>query len=431
MHLSACVRAQSRPTEGLSRSCTNLRAAVSSRSMEALVRHLGGILGSAVVTKTVSGVSASGGLKKNARKHSGHRLWPVDTRELIPLGLEQSVKGYTLSFQLCRHASFPDTLLVVNQLISIFGGLVLRFILVTEPEWPLRISVLGIGVISERSDTRGHPVRLEMETSWRHTIGVILLFAQTVAGEGHRYPHDVGQFSCRIVRTWEQDGITRQGNGGLLYVCNMLLENLPSFREGTTLFTEVLMTRLTLLASANAAILYCYRMAKEEELSPYHPEILRLRTEVNAMMEDPTYFAFGWYCYASELRHCCAPGCNETFTTLGRPFARCTGCRVVRYCSRDCQKRGWRDTRAPHKDVCAKLRMLRERTNFSQDKIADRAGDYVPFVAACKADKESEAVAFASAKHLYKLAMMRQDTDVHCVPEAYKAMFAEWKNGAK
>ncbi|KZT72287.1 hypothetical protein DAEQUDRAFT_652597, partial [Daedalea quercina L-15889] len=68
--------------------------------------------------------------------------------------------------------------------------------------------------------------------------------------------------------------------------------------------------------------------------------------------------------WAAELRHCCAPECMETFATKGRKFSQCAGCGVLRYCSKDCQKSVWKHTMAPHKDICSKLRTLRERTNI-------------------------------------------------------------------
>ncbi|KAH9917805.1 uncharacterized protein B0H18DRAFT_817725, partial [Fomitopsis serialis] len=76
-----------------------------------------------------------------------------------------------------------------------------------------------------------------------------------------------------------------------------------------------------------------------------------------------------------QLRHCCAPECNETFATAGGPFSRCAGCGVLCYCSRDCLKNAWRHAKAPHKDICPKLRVLHERTNLPRKRIPDQFRD--------------------------------------------------------
>ncbi|KAH9923274.1 uncharacterized protein B0H18DRAFT_861542, partial [Fomitopsis serialis] len=73
-----------------------------------------------------------------------------------------------------------------------------------------------------------------------------------------------------------------------------------------------------------------------------------------------------------QLRHCCAPECKETFATAGRPFPRCAGCGILCYCSRECQKSAWKHAKAPHKEVCPKLRVLHERTNLPQKQVPDR-----------------------------------------------------------
>jgi hypothetical protein len=58
----------------------------------------------------------------------------------------------------------------------------------------------------------------------------------------------------------------------------------------------------------------------------------------------------------SICRTCMAPGCtNAVFGGRGRG---CAGCLRVPYCSRQCQRRAWSHKAAPHRSVCASIRQL-------------------------------------------------------------------------
>jgi hypothetical protein len=61
----------------------------------------------------------------------------------------------------------------------------------------------------------------------------------------------------------------------------------------------------------------------------------------------------------SRYAHICyALDCSESLQTSGRMYQRCGGCLVVGYSSKECQRRAWKDPRAPHKDICKKLRRV-------------------------------------------------------------------------
>ncbi|GJE98865.1 zinc finger MYND domain-containing protein [Phanerochaete sordida] len=55
---------------------------------------------------------------------------------------------------------------------------------------------------------------------------------------------------------------------------------------------------------------------------------------------------------------CWAPGCRATCVAAQRPFAACSGCSRVTYCSRECQARAWRHTNAPHQAICRTIRHI-------------------------------------------------------------------------
>ncbi|EJD33732.1 hypothetical protein AURDEDRAFT_76745, partial [Auricularia subglabra TFB-10046 SS5] len=51
----------------------------------------------------------------------------------------------------------------------------------------------------------------------------------------------------------------------------------------------------------------------------------------------------------------------------------CASCRLLQYCSRDCQRRHWHSPLQPHKEVCSTLRGLRELTTPDADVEKFRA----------------------------------------------------------
>jgi hypothetical protein len=55
---------------------------------------------------------------------------------------------------------------------------------------------------------------------------------------------------------------------------------------------------------------------------------------------------------------CHGPGCLKTDQGLGRRMKVCSHCKVATYCSRKCQRVGWRYSDAPHRKVCELARRM-------------------------------------------------------------------------
>ncbi|EJD32877.1 hypothetical protein AURDEDRAFT_178028 [Auricularia subglabra TFB-10046 SS5] len=82
----------------------------------------------------------------------------------------------------------------------------------------------------------------------------------------------------------------------------------------------------------------------------------------------------------ASRRFCSAPDCpvvNEPYgSTSGNDSQRrfrCGSCRLLQYCSRECQRRHWRNALQPHRDVCSTLRDLREHATPEADVRKFRA----------------------------------------------------------
>ncbi|KAJ6607014.1 hypothetical protein B0H10DRAFT_1629507, partial [Mycena sp. CBHHK59/15] len=55
---------------------------------------------------------------------------------------------------------------------------------------------------------------------------------------------------------------------------------------------------------------------------------------------------------------CHAAGCPQSIAATGHEFKRCSACRVVAYCSKECQARAWTARAGAHKRICAKIQVL-------------------------------------------------------------------------
>ncbi|KZV99389.1 hypothetical protein EXIGLDRAFT_725346, partial [Exidia glandulosa HHB12029] len=99
--------------------------------------------------------------------------------------------------------------------------------------------------------------------------------------------------------------------------------------------------------------------------SELDPALLRLANALPSDNDEENIFtiAIPIYMYlkrSSNLRACFGPGCGMTMQrNEGKPFQVCSGCKVVRYCSKACQKRDWsEDRKFPHKETCPVFRRL-------------------------------------------------------------------------
>ncbi|KZW01045.1 hypothetical protein EXIGLDRAFT_761060 [Exidia glandulosa HHB12029] len=82
------------------------------------------------------------------------------------------------------------------------------------------------------------------------------------------------------------------------------------------------------------------------------------------------YFWMPWH-----YRGCYGPNCRVRVHDTGRPFARCARCKLVQYCSKECQRRSWRgeEVAFSHQQVCD---ILQELNIFvHEDMDAEEFGD--------------------------------------------------------
>ncbi|EPT03311.1 hypothetical protein FOMPIDRAFT_89044 [Fomitopsis schrenkii] len=194
---------------------------------------------------------------------------------------------------------------------------------------------------------------------------------------------------------------------------------LPTLRHNLRIFTD---ERIAELHRTFVRVGITFNEYKSPLLRENaHPAITQAKEDMLSLPDDPIQSALGSFLLVARAQYCFSPECQQTFVDAGRPFARCAGCEVLRYCSRECQRQAWKHPTLPHKSVCAKLRALRGRAGLMRDQnwgSADGPGRRV-FADACSADEELAAFADECGRHLAVLTAERlQNLDGPSIKES-------------
>jgi hypothetical protein len=140
---------------------------------------------------------------------------------------------------------------------------------------------------------------------------------------------------------------------------------------------------------------------KPFDSTKFHPLVVSHSLQHMIQQGDPLLVAFQGFLHLAGDQRCFAPGCPETFSSAGRKFHNCAGCKRVPYCSKACQTRAWKHTTVPHKSICKKLDTLAELTSLPS-KLTDPMG-CAAFVRTFNSKGIDEALAADVAMHMKKL----------------------------
>lgn len=166
--------------------------------------------------------------------------------------------------------------------------------------------------------------------------------------------------------------VTQVGDGpdvSFVYVCNLAVEVLPSFIEGCKDINmsniaedlERCLTNFRLVGSA-----FHIYLDLPLDSSKYSEYILcSVRGYREEKDTECVYLAAhdGLLMLWKHSR-CWAPGCRATCVVAQRPFAACTGCSRVTYCSKECQVRAWRHPDVPHQAICRTIKYIVDTTHL-------------------------------------------------------------------
>lgn len=86
-----------------------------------------------------------------------------------------------------------------------------------------------------------------------------------------------------------------------------------------------------------------------------HP-VIRSALDQGIKLPSPAAGACELMRLSRSIQLCFAPGCPESVQSSGQVYMRCSGCRIVAYCGKACQRRAWTYMPLPHRDICKKMR---------------------------------------------------------------------------
>jgi hypothetical protein len=102
-------------------------------------------------------------------------------------------------------------------------------------------------------------------------------------------------------------------------------------------------------------------------MSALGQEFLHAHRTDPVMRLGRTAFGSNWY------QRCYGPGCIATYVDRSKIFKRCSGCCVVKYCSRKCQRAAWRHPKAAHREVCGLYRACKDAMLPHEHEIDEAA----------------------------------------------------------
>jgi hypothetical protein len=120
-----------------------------------------------------------------------------------------------------------------------------------------------------------------------------------------------------------------------------------------------------ILASYASVLWTCAPAQMTVPISRMHPAI-RSAMDLMTKPSPPADFAYALMRHARSIQFCFAAGCSESAQSSGRVYMRCSGCRVIAYCGKTCQRRAWTDGHFPHRNICKKMK-----------QVYDVGGDYL------------------------------------------------------
>ncbi|KAJ7596543.1 hypothetical protein C8J56DRAFT_1040816 [Mycena floridula] len=80
-----------------------------------------------------------------------------------------------------------------------------------------------------------------------------------------------------------------------------------------------------------------------------HDDLTAMRIQETT---DSFSFLYSTLKFFITSRTCANPGCLNTTESIGRALLQCSGCRMMLYCSTECQKVAWNHSETPHKSLC-------------------------------------------------------------------------------
>ncbi|KZV83361.1 hypothetical protein EXIGLDRAFT_728448 [Exidia glandulosa HHB12029] len=265
---------------------------------------------------------------RDATRRFSRHLWPTKVEDLFPAGEEVTIRA------LCIWVQRLDS----TQIISLVHSLYRACKVELQPHYGLIIDALVTAfesIVSELVQTSASVgVDDDMPVSRQPTLRLDDIAAL------------LSDLSPSLYRCCSDPPFLRR-------VVNAVSASLDVATTASTVkFLSRIGEGLYALYSPPLAV---HPRIKQQMLSQRHRTVDPFETLYGELLDTYNQHACGW------------PSCRVTERETGRSLSVCARCRLLRYCSQECQKKHWRST---HKSVCTDLGRLFATLNIPKFSAA-------------------------------------------------------------
>lgn len=298
---------------------------------------------------------------RRARLSGQQPPFPASPKELLPFGIENSIRSIINLFMMDSESARVERLDILPLLCKVIQGCrgIIPASLMCVPCLALDLATASAHIVN-LADPSGEKAVL------------LLSIAQTI-----RFCfHSMDDLELRHFCLNTPNGTPSEIVDRLSTVCSGLPRlRLAAINPGSLRFFDA---ALDGFAEVGGRIHMVTRLS--HDANRFHPLILEDSVALACRRRDSLAFASAATEYFLNAQRCGSPTCRKTHSSEFRGFARCSQCYVVPYCSKPCQATSWKHTVVSHKRICAYFREFREpSTRKSHDKAGKEIQQYMEF----------------------------------------------------
>ncbi|EMD32473.1 hypothetical protein CERSUDRAFT_77476 [Gelatoporia subvermispora B] len=284
--------------------------------------------------------------KANARAIRANQptTWPVDVDTALPFGAKASLKAL-LSWAAVFEG--PGLFMLILAASNLQGSHIARPIILSSPSvCSAFANVTGRAVQQWKERPEDPKILKRVIADLYHSV----LFCSNVLFSAS--DHEVQRFAAQAS---EDAACLPLLSDQVLRLLDSHGSAIPSFPERELCIT-VVRDSFRVIGGRILGLLEL----PPDELHRYSPDIAAVSMHQTLFSGTPPSIVYSCLTILSRNGFCGARGCTTAMPSTGRKFALCAGCGIVPYCSKECQRSGWKDIVSPHKSMCRKLRSFSE-----------------------------------------------------------------------
>ncbi|OCH91105.1 hypothetical protein OBBRIDRAFT_548458 [Obba rivulosa] len=310
----------------------------------------------------------------------GSITWPMDLNAALPFGPEQSFKAILAWVDFFDG---PHLFKLIHALSNLLGSHVSRRILVSSPNVCLALARRTRKIILDWSE---HPRSPSAALQGINGLSGCALFLSPFMSADDS---ELQQFTSQTTR----DGAP------MALVCDQVLKFVPQHESaippfpGRATCLRIVCPTFLILGGRFLALL----KLSAYQLSKYHPRLALVSQHPSLSTAGPFYVIYTHLMILGHDGVCGARGCTVTTSSAGKKFSLCSSCGLLPYCSKSCQKNGWKDELSPHRSFCTKMRTFSDLALRSGKLDVQNPSD---FAEKCKSAGVQETLAGEISEHL-------------------------------